>query len=235
MIRINLLPVREVEEASSRRKELLLAGGLIAVTLAAVVSVHFFQAIRINSISTELADLESALVKIRQQNKDLERMEQQKKDLEDKIRVVRQLTSAERRTASVHILDDLSSSTPDQLWLTDFTESKGAAKISGKAVDNQTIASFAHNLSSSQYFQKIEIRETAQEVQTADANRRTAVGRTRQQDSPPGVLMTRFLIEASVNYLPSMTPGSSAEGKGEAKKPETGGSKSEKSPSEEAE
>jgi type IV pilus assembly protein PilN len=214
MIRINLLPVREVEEASSRRKELLLAGGLIAVTLAAVVSVHFFQAIRINSISTELADLESALVKIRQQNKDLERMEQQKKDLEDKIRVVRQLTSAERRTASVHILDDLSSSTPDQLWLTDFTETKGAAKISGKAVDNQTIASFAHNLSSSRYFQKIEIRETAQEVQTADADRRTAVGRTRQQDSPLGVLMTRFLIEASVNYLPSMTPGSSAEGQG---------------------
>lgn len=235
MIRINLLPVREVEEASSRRKELLLAGGLIAVTLAAVVSVHFFQAIRINSISTELADLESALVKIRQQNKDLERMEQQKKDLEDRIRVVRQLTSAERRTASVHILDDLSSSTPDQLWLTDFTESKGAAKISGKAVDNQTIASFAHNLSSSRYFQKIEIRETAQEVQAADVGRRTAAGRTRQQDSPPGVLMTRFLIEASVNYLPSMTPGSSAEGKGEAKKPEAGGSKSEKSPSEEAE
>jgi len=235
MIRINLLPVREVEEASSRRKELLLAGGLIAVTLAAVVSVHFFQALRINSVSTELTDLESSLVKIRQQNQQLEKTEKQKKDLESKIRVVRQLTSAERRTASVHILDDLSSSTPDQLWLTDFTETKGAAKISGKAVDNQTIASFAHNLSSSRYFQKIEIRETAQEIQTADAARRTVAGRTRPQDSPPGVSMTRFLIETSVNYLPSVATGSSGESKEEGKKPETGGGKPTKSPSGEAE
>jgi len=68
--------------------------------------------------------------------------------------VVRLLTSVERRSASVHILDDLSSSTPEYLWLTDFTELKGAAKINGRAVDNQTIASFARDLARSKYFQK---------------------------------------------------------------------------------
>ena len=47
MIRINLLPTGEVEGASSRRKELILAGGLFTLTLAAVSSVHFFQGARI--------------------------------------------------------------------------------------------------------------------------------------------------------------------------------------------
>src|SRR5215475_3673810 len=120
MIRINLLPVREVEQASSRRKELILAGGCVAVTLAAIFLVHIFQFSLLSSVNKELAQLQGTIAKIRQRNQDLEKMEQQKKDLEDKIQIVRQLTSPERRTASVHILDDLSSSTPEQLWLTEY-------------------------------------------------------------------------------------------------------------------
>src|SRR5262249_28034841 len=143
---------------------LLLAGGCIAVTLTAVFLVHVFQFSLLASVSKELAQLEGTVSSIRKQNQDLEKMEQQKKDLEDKIQIVRQLNSPERRAASVHILDDLSSSTPEQLWLTEYVEAKGTTQIRGKAIDNQTIASFARNLANSHYFQKVEIRETLQEA-----------------------------------------------------------------------
>jgi Tfp pilus assembly protein PilN len=206
MIRINLLPVREVEQASSRRKETALAGGLIALTCAGVAIAYVLQGSQLSEVNAELRRAEKALEKIRLQNQDLEKIEEKKKDTEEKLRLVRVLTSPQRRAASVHVLDDLSTSTPESLWLTDFIETKGAAKISGKAVDNQTIAAFAHNLSNSVYFQNVEIRETVQEVQTVNEPRRRAARAEATVDNaaafaPP---VTKFLIEARINYTPGV-------------------------------
>jgi type IV pilus assembly protein PilN len=204
MIRINLLPVREVEKASSRRKEMILAGGLIAITCGIVLFVHFLQGVQLNSTDAELSRLEGAITKIRTQNQELEKMERQKKDIEEKIRVVRLLTSPERRAASVHVMDDLSASTPESLWLTDFVEGKGAAKISGKAIDNQTIAAFAHSLSNSRYFRNVEIRETIQEAPLVDPRRRAGAAKTSAPDAALPVPVTKFLIEAYINYVPNI-------------------------------
>jgi len=202
MIHINLLPTNEVEEASSRRKELLLAGGLFTLTLAAVLSVYFFQGTRLYAVRNELSQRENQIVAIRKQNQDLEKMERQKKETEGKIRVVHLLTSPARRSASVHILDDLSDSAPQMLWLTEFTEVKGVAKINGKSVDNQTIAAFARQLANSHYFKKVEIRETVQEKPIANP-RNQAVGKGSPSDTLP-IPVTRFLVEASIDYLPGV-------------------------------
>src|SRR2546426_1778816 len=184
MIHINLLPTNEVEEASSRRKELLLAGGLFTLTLAAVLAVYFFQGTHLYAVRNELSRRENQIVVIRKQNQDLEKMEQQKKETEGKIRVVHLLTSPARRSASVHILDDLSDSAPQMLWLTEFSEVKGVAKINGKSVDNQTIAAFARQLANSHYFKKVEIRETVQEKPVANP-RNQAVGKGLPSDALP--------------------------------------------------
>ena len=203
MIRINLLPTGEVEGASSRRKELILAGGLFTLTLAAVSSVHFFQGARINTVSAQLSQAENQMAIIRKQNQEVEKLEKQQKDLERKIRVVNLLTSPARRAASIHILDDLSDSAPQMLWLIEFTETRGAAKINGKAVDNQTIATFARKLSNSQYFKKVEIRETVQEKPIVDVRKQAAGKKGPALDILP-IPVTRFLVEASIDYLPGI-------------------------------
>jgi type IV pilus assembly protein PilN len=203
MIHINLLPTNEIEEASSRRKELLLAGGLFAITLAAVLSVYFFQGTRLNAVNQELGRLENAMVAIRKQNQDLEKIERQKKETEGKIRVVHLLTSPARRAAPVHIFDDLSDSAPQMLWLTEFTEVKGAAKINGRSVDNQTIAAFARKLSNSRYFKKVEIRETVQEKPVANPRNQAAGGKGAPVAALP-IPVTRFLVEAAIDYLPGV-------------------------------
>ena len=202
MIRINLLADRELEESSSRRRELVLSGGILLLTLGAIAVVYSSQTARLHSLNTQVELLKNATEEVRQHNEEIVKLEQKKKELEDKIRVVRLLTSPQRRAAAVHILDDLSTNTPEFLWLTDFTENTGSAKINGQAIDNQTIASFAHNLSGSRYFKNIEIRETIQE----DLIRATP-GRTNPRQiaaaTPPSVAATRFLIEARIDYLPT--------------------------------
>ena len=216
MIRINLLPTSEVGEALSHRKEFILAGGLISITLVAVLVLYFLQTTRLNEVNAQLNSLEQQLVAVRKQNQELEKLNQQKKDLQGKIQVVNLLTSPVRRSASVHILDDLSESTPQLLWLTEFTENKGTAKISGRAVDNQTIAAFARKLSDSLYFKKIEIRETVQEKPVQDS-RRQAAGAKAPPPGTPSMPVTRFLVEASIDYLPGIEQNPLQESKQEEK------------------
>ena len=84
-------------------------------------------------------------------------------------------------------------------------------------MDNQTIATFAHNLSSSPYFQKVEIRETAQEAQAPAPGTRAGAGRTQPLDAPASVLMTRFLIEASLSNLPGAVKEGAPVERGEEK------------------
>ncbi len=202
MIHINLLPPQAVDQSATRKKELGLAGGILSVTLAAVLAVHSFQSSQLNEVNTTLTRLEGQVATIRKQNQEIEKLERQKKDLEEKIRVVNLLISPQRRTAPVHILDDLSSSTPEFLWLTEYLENKSVTQIRGKAIDNQTIASFAHNLSNSSYFRSVEIRETQQEAQQAPV-RLGADKNAPKGATTPSVMMTKFLIEAAVNYGPS--------------------------------
>lgn len=200
MIRINLLPTRVAERASSRRKEIALAGGILVTTLVAIFAVHTLQSAKLMIVKGSRDRLEKELAQIRKENSDLEKLEQQKKELEEKLRVVNLLTSPQRRTASVHVLDDLSSNTPEFLWLTEYSENKGATQIRGKAIDNQTIATFANSLSSSAYFRNVEIRETQQEAQTTARG----IGRiASRENTTPSVMMTKFLIEARIQYGPS--------------------------------
>ena len=199
MIHINLLPAQALDQTAARKKELGLAGGILSITLAAVLAAHSFQSSQLNDTNTMVTNLEGQLATIRKQNQEIEKLEQQKKDLEEKIRVVNLLISPQRRTAPVHILDDLSSSTPEFLWLTEYVENKSISQIRGKAIDNQTIASFAHNLSTSPYFRNVEIRETQQEAQQIPA-RVGADKNAPKGTATPSVMMTKFLIEAAVNY-----------------------------------
>ena len=215
MIRINLLAAREVEEASSRRRELILAGiGLVAALLSTLL-MYMWQQSTLQSLNADVSTREGEIAQIRKQNQEIQKLERQKRDTEQKLNLVRLLTSPERRSASVHILDDLSSSTPEYLWLTEFSENKGAARINGKAVDNQTIAAFAHDLSRSKYFQKVEIRETAQE-DPIDPRTRTPGQLTPNVPIP----VKRFLIEASINYLPGAAKQLGTQGEEEGKEGE---------------
>ena len=196
MIHINLLPTREVEEASSRRKEVAIAGGILILALTAVSAIHLFQLQNLRLAQAKADGLESQITQIRKQNKELNELIKKKDLLENKLKAVKSLTSPQRRSVSVRILDDLSLSTPELLWITNFTGINGVAKIQGESVDNQTIATFTHNLVNSLSFQNVEIRETVHEVQNSNSRRR---GRERRKgENEPTVQIKRFLIEATI-------------------------------------
>lgn len=179
MIRINLLPTKEKAEAASQRQELTLVA-LAAVLLVGVcVLASLNQIRRTNALEAEIGQLEQTIESLEDKVKDVADLDRKRKDLDSKLKVIAELSN--KRIGPAEVLKDLGASTPDRAWLTEFSELGGNATLTGQAVDNQTIAQFLRDLSTSEYFTQVDLVETtASEV--GDATLR------------------KFILKASVNY-----------------------------------
>lgn len=199
MIRINLLPVREIEAKFGRRHELILAGLFVGLTIVLILGVYLFQSTRLSSLENGLAQLRKEVEALNTQVKGMEGIEKRIGVLKSKIKVIEDLNK--KKTGPVRVMENLSSATPSRLWLTQFKETGGALSLNGLAVDNQTIAEFLKALSSSVYFNNVELVETTQ---------------IQQGDIP----LKKFSIRSDLLYQP---PPSASPKKGGAASAKKGG------------
>lgn len=194
MIRINLLPVREIKAEVGRRQDLVIAGISLGLTLAVVLSVYLFQFFRISGHEKELAALRKEVETLNAQTKEVSELETKIREVKQKLSAIDQLSG--RKTGPVHVMESLTSAVPPTLWLTEFVESGGNLSIVGYSVDNQTIADFLKALSSLPHFKNVDLVEAIQDEQQ---------GRKK------------FTVRASVSYIAA---GVSQADKGAAPKAE---------------
>ncbi len=160
MIRINLLPGEDAERAAGRRQNLALGTVVFGVALAGLVAAHLWQGIRSSSEHRELSRVQNELKTIEGPYADALRFEQQKQELREKLRVIGQLEA--KKVGPVRILADLSTATPDKLWLTDFSDQNGTLRLTGIGIDEQTVADFLRRLGTLPFFQSVDLDETSQ-------------------------------------------------------------------------
>ncbi|MFQ5683678.1 MAG: PilN domain-containing protein [Candidatus Binatia bacterium] len=160
MIRLNLLPVREIKAEVSRRQDLTIAFIVLALTLALLFGLNLFQSRRLTDLRNELANLQKEIKALNVRAKGVADLEKKIRDLTSKRKVIEQLDK--KKTGPVRVMESLSSATPPRLWLTRFKETGGNLTVNGIAVDNQTIADFLKALSRSVYFNHVELIETTQ-------------------------------------------------------------------------
>lgn len=185
MIRINLLPVKELTAEVGRRQDLLIAGLSLVLTLGLAVGLYLFQGIRLYGLGTETDGLKKEIETLNVQLKEVGDLQQKVKALEGKIKVIDDLTK--KKVGPVKIMESLSLATPSRLWLTEFRESGGNLVVNGIAVDNQTVADFLKSLSTFVYFNNVDLVETTQ----------------FEQD---GVSLKKFSIRAQLFYQPPPPP-----------------------------
>jgi type IV pilus assembly protein PilN len=194
MIRINLLPVEEAARAAGRRQEVAVAVLAVGVIAAGFVAGHVWQSLRMASAQRQLRQITQELADIQGSYAEVMRMDQQKQELRDKLRVIAQLEA--KKVGPVRILADLSGSTPDKLWLTEFADTAGTLKLTGLGIDEQTIADFLRRLSTVPFFKSVDLDETSQVTQQ-------------------GTKLKKFVIRARLDYgVPSIaTPAQATAGK----------------------
>ena len=192
MIRINLLPVKQAAQAERQRQEVTRAGLAFALLLALAGAVRLQQGRELAAAEQRIGELETALRALDSQVRDVNDLDAKKKALDSKLKVIADL--GRKRVGPVGVMSDLAQATPDRVWLTDFSEAGGSATITGQAVDNQIVAEFLRNLSTSPYFTTVDLVETTQDQ--AGENK-----------------LRKFIVRASINYAAT---GKKAEAPGSA-------------------
>ena len=189
MIRINLLPVKELKAEGVRRRELMIGGVSLALTGVLILGVYAYQWRQTSNLEKELDELRKELQVLNVKAKDVMELQRKIKEFEGKNKVIDDINK--KKSGPVRVMESLALATPSALWLTEFKETGGNLTITGVAVDNQTIAEFLKALASHAYFGNTELVETTQ---------------NQQAGMPP----RRFLIKSRLTYQPNVPSKSAA-------------------------
>lgn len=162
MIRINLLPAREARRRVELRRQTQVAIGALVLTVGSGVWGYFTQNTYLEARQDELAQVEAEVKRLEAIIKEVQQFEEKKALLDKKVGAIEEIKTKQRRPA--RLLDDVSRSLPDQLWLTSVKETNSGVQISGKSFDNVGIAAFMENLERSSSFGSVELIESKSEL-----------------------------------------------------------------------
>jgi type IV pilus assembly protein PilN len=160
MIRINLLPVRQTRKIEAARRELVLAlagGGVVLVCAAAAWAFFYLQ---LSSLKEGNIRLQNEIDQLAADVKMVDELEKFKAELQRKLSVIDDLRA--QKTGPVHMLDDLSTATPDKLQLTLLDTTGSDLKLEGVSVGNDQISQFLRQLDASPYFEQVYLQDIEQ-------------------------------------------------------------------------
>jgi type IV pilus assembly protein PilN len=187
MIRVNLLPLKETQRAVGQRQQLSVALLSLSVALLLMVIPFVVQGRRLSRLDAQFESLQKEIEQLNEQTRETRDLDRKKKELQAKLKVIDELN--QKRVGPLQVLEGLSASAPEKLWLIEFTESKGTATLVGMALDNQTVASFLRQLGESNYFVDVDLVEATQSQVT------------RAGDDPAAGGFKKFIIKAGIDYF----------------------------------
>lgn len=144
MIRINLLPVRQVKKREMGRRVLVLAAGVLVLTAAG--NYVWYDGLeedrtelqaKVNDTNRRIAELEKVIGEVNE-------IRRRQQEVEDKLKVLDELKKS--RGGPVRMLDALATAIPKYVSLRDFTEQDNRVTINGAAKSHDDVAEFMRSL-----------------------------------------------------------------------------------------
>jgi type IV pilus assembly protein PilN len=157
MIRINLLPHRELARAARRRQFNTLLGLSVAAGVVIVVLGHSLIAARQSSQDERNAFLEQEIAKLDVQIGEIKKIREQTHALLERKRVVETLQS--NRTEVVHLFDQMIRLLPEGLYLKSFKQVGNVVTISGYTQSSARVSTLMRNLDASPWFESTNLVE----------------------------------------------------------------------------
>ncbi len=165
MIRINLLPVREARRKAGVHQQVVMLAATLVTAIVLSAGVHQWLRGSISSAQERIQSLEAQLEQYKPQQEQVAQFKTKKAEIEQKLTVIANLERS--RSGPVHLMEDLASSIPDRVWLTDLSADKGRIMLSGMSLDNELVASFLTKLGQSRSFGQVELQST--ELRTVES------------------------------------------------------------------
>ena len=166
MIKINLLPAKVSKKKETAIQQLILAGLAVAVVAVIVTSLYVVKCAQVASVRNEIAASNTKINELKTKLGKLEEIKKLKEQVKKKLDVLLQLRK--NKTGPALRLVSLSDLTPEQLWLTSYSENGQEVKISGIAYTEDLIAHFMKSLESSSNFMSVELL-VSEQIESAGA------------------------------------------------------------------
>ena len=128
------------------------------LTVFIIGGLYFLQSNKLDSVKNNLEERRARFIELEEVLKTLKLLESTKKDLKNKVDIIQNLNL--KKQGTVRMMDQLSRSLPEMVWLTNMKFNSNKLSLSGSALSNNLIADFINNLNSTNYFQNIQFKDS---------------------------------------------------------------------------
>ena len=155
MIRINLLPVRAAKKKETAVQQVVIFCVVIVISAAVVLSLYFLKQVQVTNTKKDITTANAKINELKAKIGKLEELKTLKEQVKKKLDVLAQLRK--NKSGPAQRLATLSDTTPDQLWLTAYSETGDIVKISGIAFTEELIAQYMGALEASKDYMAVEL------------------------------------------------------------------------------
>lgn len=155
MVKINLLPWREERRQQLTKEFYILLGIAAFIAVAAVFATQYVFSHNIDFQSKRVAKLETEIVRLNNEIKEIENLDEQREDLLARKKVIEELQSS--RTQMVHLFDELVSTIPNGVFLESIKQNGNRISMEGYAQSHSRVSSYMRQLERSEWFKPPEV------------------------------------------------------------------------------
>jgi type IV pilus assembly protein PilN len=160
MLRINLLPIRQLKKRAKARNQIIISITLLGFICLILGAVGFLQINKIKNIETSITKLRAEIQTYAPILAEMKRLEQAKIEYDKKTSIIKQLQRDSATT--VRILDEVAKNVDSKrMWLKSLKQQGTSLSLTGIALDNRTIAQFMNALKESPYISGVNLSNSS--------------------------------------------------------------------------
>ena len=152
MIRVNLLPHRELKRKAQQQQFFIMLGVVVAIGAGIWFGVHAYLEDQFNNQVSRNKYLQSEIEKLDKQIAEIQKLKDQTAALLARKRVVETLQAT--RSEVVHLLDQLVRQLPDGVYLKSIKQTGSRVTINGLTQSQARVSTLMRNLESSPHLEK---------------------------------------------------------------------------------
>ena len=207
MARINLLPWR-AERRKQRQREFYAMLGMAALGgLLLSLLIWFYYDRQVSGQMDRNAYLEAEIAKVKEQNKEIDRLDAQKERLLARKRVIEELQA--KRSQMVHLFDALVRTIPDGVVLTALKQEGDVLTLEGRTQSNARVSAYMRNLETSGWMTNPEL--SIIEARDPEKDKDGKAGPVADIKALPYVFVVKVKLPAQSEEV-AATPGLNADG-----------------------
>ena len=163
MLRINLLPVRQLKRRAKARNQIVSMIIAWCCLLIFLGIIGLWQAGKVSSLEGQIVQLNQQKDAFKPILADIEKVKQQKEEIERKTAIIK--TLRKESSITVRVLDEVAKNVDNKrLWLESLDQSGPLLSLTGVALDNETVAQFMDKLKASDFIIDVNLTSSSLKV-----------------------------------------------------------------------